>query len=73
MSRSRRPGALTIAVQQKLVTNQSFLEGRCHESVPSTRVCEDREVDPEEEEVKDERNDDEANYSRQEMFGDAFL
>lgn len=34
---------------------------------------EDSKVDPEEEEVEDQRNDDETNHPGEEVFGDTFL
>jgi len=36
-------------------------------------VGEDGEVDPEEEEVEDQRNDDETNHSGEEVFDNTFL
>ena len=36
-------------------------------------MSEDGEVDPEEEEVKDQRNNDETNHPGEEVFGNAFL
>ena len=36
-------------------------------------MSEDGEVDPEEEEVEDQRNNDETNHPGEEVFGNAFL
>jgi len=62
-----------VTVHQQLIANQGFLECRGHESVTRARVGEDGEVDPEEEEVEDQWNDNETNHSGEEMFGNTFL
>jgi len=63
----------TVAIHQQFIANQGLLECRRHESVTCAGVGEDGEVDPEEEEVEDQRNDDETNHSGEEVFGNTFL
>ena len=62
-----------MTVHQQFITNQGFLECGRHESIARTGVGEDGEVDPEKEEVEDQRNNDETSHSGEEMFGDTFL
>jgi len=67
------PSPHTVTVHQQLVANQGFLECRRHETIARARVGEDGKVDPEEEEVEDQRNNNETKNSGEEMFGDTFL
>lgn len=62
-----------MTVHQQLVSDQGFLECGRHERVTRAGVGEDSEVDPEEDEVEDKRNDNEANHSGEEVLGNAFL
>lgn len=62
-----------MTVHQQLVANQGFLECGRHEPVTRTGMGEDGKVDPEKEEVEDQRDNDETNHSSEEVFGDAFL
>ena len=62
-----------MTIHQQFIANQGFLECGRHESITRTGVGEDGEVDPEEEEVKDQRNNNKPNHSGEEVFGDTFL
>jgi hypothetical protein len=62
-----------VAVHQQFVANQGFLECGRHESITRTGVGKDGEVNPKEEEVEDQRNNNETNHSGEEVFGDTFL
>ena len=62
-----------MTIHQQLVANQGLLECGRHESVTRARVGEDGEMDPEEDEVEDEGDDDKTNHSGEEVFGDTFL
>lgn len=63
----------TVTVKQQFIANQGFLESRRHEAVSGTRMREDGKVDPEEEQVKDQRNNNKSNDSGEEVFGNSFL
>ena len=63
----------TVTIHQQFIANQGFLECGRHETVTSAGVGEDDEVNPEEEEVDNQRNDNETNHSREEVFGNTFL
>ena len=62
-----------MTVHQQFIANQGFLKRGRHESVTAAGVSEDGEVDPEEDQVEDQRDDDEANNPSEEMFGNTFL
>ena len=62
-----------MTVHQQLITNQGFLECGRHESITRTGVGEDGEVDPEEEEVKDQRKNNETSNPGEEVFNDTLL
>lgn len=62
-----------VTVQQQFISDQGLLESRGHEGVSSSRMRQDGEVDPEEEQVEDEGHNDESYYSCEEMFRDSFL
>lgn len=51
---------LTLGIEKQLVALQSLLESGRHECISWSRIDEDLEVDPEEQEVKEEWDDDEA-------------
>jgi hypothetical protein len=53
----------TLRIEQQLITLQGFLESRRHEGIAWSRVDENLEVDPEEDEVQDERKDDQSQRS----------
>ena len=63
----RRVCEITLAVHQKLVALQTLLEGRAHERVAGSRLREDRKVDPEEGEIDNEGDKDEANGACHEL------
>ena len=63
----------TVTVHQQLISNQGFLERGGHESVTRAGVGEDGEVNPEEEEIKDKRNNNEADNPGDEVLSDTFL
>ena len=77
MTFSRYPvniGALlTVTIHQQFIADESSLECGSHKSVIFAGVGEDGEVDPEEEEVEDERDNDETDHPGKEVFGDTFL
>lgn len=62
-----------MTVHQQLISNQGFLERGGHESVTRAGVGEDGEVNPEEEEIKDKRNNNEADHPGDEVLSDTFL
>ena len=62
-----------MAVHQQLVANQRLLERWRHEPITRAGVGEDGEMDPEEEKVEDQRNDNETDHSGKEVLGDSFL
>jgi len=62
-----------MAVHQQFITNQGFLECGGHESITRTGVGEDGEVDPEEEEVEDQRENNETSNPGEEVFDDTLL
>jgi hypothetical protein len=59
--------ALTLRIEQELVSSQSFLERRAHERVAWSGVLQNLEVDPEEGQVDHERENDETDSSIQEV------
>jgi hypothetical protein len=56
-----------LRIEKQLVSLKSLLESGRHEGISRSRVDEDLEVDPEEEEVKEEWDNDESNDSVSEM------
>ena len=58
---------LTLRVEKQLVALESLLESGRHECISGSRVYEDFEVDPEEQEVEEEWDDNETNDSVCEM------
>lgn len=62
-----------MTIHQQFIANQGFLECRGHEAIARSGTGEDGEVDPEEEEIEDQRNDNKADHTGEEVFGDAFL
>jgi hypothetical protein len=53
---------------QQLISGWGFPECGRHESVTHAGVGEDGEVDPEEEEVENQQNDNKPNHSGKEVF-----
>ena len=62
-----------MTIHQQFIANQGLLECRRHEAISGSRVGEDGEVDPEEEEVEDQWNDNKADHTGEEVLGDTFL
>lgn len=63
----------TVTIHQQFIANQGFLECRRHEGIARSGTGEDGEVDPEEEEVENQRNDNKADHTGEEVLGDTFL
>lgn len=70
---SIRHARRTLTIHQQLVPLQRLLESGTHERIPRTRVDQDPEVDPKDEEVDDEGPDDEPGSAGEEVFGDVSL
>ena len=62
-----------MAVEQQLVADQRLLECRAHERVARTGVLEHLKVHPEEREVDDEGDEDEAQRTRRKVPPEVFL
>lgn len=62
-----------MARQQQIISSESLLESRAHESVSSARLGEHSEVDPEEAEIDDEGPKDEATSASQEVRVEVIL
>lgn len=65
----RRHRRLTLSIQQQLVPLQRLLESRRHECITRSRVDQDLEMDPEDDEVDDKREDDQRPSSSEKVSG----